>query len=70
MWSTPYACAPCCTCVHVPRAAHQGTCARPDLITIALVPAGGGADAAAAKSLAADLRWALSGFGQTLNPEA
>jgi lysophospholipid hydrolase len=30
------------------------------------VPAWGGADAAAVASLAADLRWALSGFGPTL----
>jgi hypothetical protein len=35
-------------------------------VTIALVPANGGADAAAVASLAADLRWALSGFGPTL----
>ena len=48
------------------HATLKGTRARPDLVTIALVPASGGADAAAVASLAADLRWALSGFGPTL----
>ena len=48
------------------HATLKGTRAKPDLVTIALVPANGGADAAAVASLAADLRWALSGFGPTL----
>ena len=48
------------------HATLKGTPPRPDIVTIVLVPASRGSDAAAVAALAADLRRALRCFGPTL----
>ena len=48
------------------HATLKGARARPDMVTICLVPATGAGDAAATATLARDLRRALRGFGPTL----